>query len=267
MSHPRQGGLSLIEVLVALVLSSAVSAFAYSFYRNMMGNMERQKRVSSMQDGIRTAADCINRYLIAGGVSGDSLFFDPHRLLPLPVVNGGHRVFDMSSDSSELRVYGNYSGGAGTVAEPVVDKNRRSVKVDRASLFTVGGYAYFYAGSAQEVARITGIRDSTLQVADDFFTYYPKGTLVYPLERIRIAKDPRAAVLRVLRETAAGGAIFPRDFMPTAKPGDSLAFKVMSMDQETGQISYALTFAATAPGKSKMRLVRRSEQTVSVRGF
>ena len=30
---------------------------------------------------------------------------------------------------------------------------------------------------------------------------------------------------------------------------------------------YALTFAATAPGKSKMRLVRRSEQTVSVRGF
>lgn len=267
MSHPRQGGLSLIEVLVALVLSSAVSAFAYSFYRNMMGNLERQKRVASMQDGIRTAVDCINRYLIAGGVSGDSLFYDPHRLLSLPVVNGGHRVFDMSSDSSELRLYGNYSGGAGTVAEPVVDRSSRQVKVDRASLFKVGGYAYFSAGSAQETARITAIRDSTLHVANDFFTYYPKGTLVYPLERIRIAKDPGSAVLRVLRETASGGAIFPRDFMPTSKPGDSLEFKVRSMDHETGQISYALTFAATAPDRSRMRLVRRSEQTISVRGF
>lgn len=267
MSHPRQGGLSLIEVLVALVLSSVVSAFAYSFYRNMMGNMERQKRVTSLQDGIRTAVDCINRYLIAGGVSGDSLFYDPHRLLSLPLVNGGHRVFDMSPDSSELRVYGNYSGGAGTVAAPVVDKNSRQVKVDRASLFSVGGYAYFFAGSAQEVARVASIRDSTLTVANDFFAYYPKGTLVYPLERIRITKEPKTAVLRVLRETASGGAIFPRDFMPTAKPGDSLEFKVRSMDQENGQISYALTFAATAPDRSKMRLVRRSEQTVSVRGF
>jgi prepilin-type N-terminal cleavage/methylation domain-containing protein len=267
MSHPRQGGLSLIEVLVAMVLSSAVSAVAYSFYRNMVGNLERQKRVTSLQDGIRTAVDCINRYLIAGGVSGDSLFFDPHRLLSLPVVNGGHRVFDMSPDSSELRVYGNYSGGAGTVAEPVVEKDDRQVKVDRASLFTVGGYAYFFAGSAQEVARITAIRDSTITVANDFFTYYPKGTLVYPLERIRIAKDPRTAVLQVMRETASGGAIFPRDFMPTARPGDSLEFNVRSMDQETGLISYALTFAATAPDRSRMRLVRRSEQTVSVRGF
>ena len=262
--------MTLIEILVALILSSAVSAVAYSFYRNMMGGVERQKRVTALQDGVRTAVDCINRYLVAGGVAGDSLFFDPHRLLSLPFVNGGHRVFEVSADSSELRVYGNYSGGAATVASPVLNKNQRFVQVTDASLFKAGGYAYFFAGSAQEVARITSIRGSTLYVSNDLFAYYPKGTLIYPLERIRIARDKQSQTLLVVRETASGTPIFPRDFTPSskpAKPGDSLDFKVRSVNHEAGLVAYSLTFAARAPDRSKMRLIRRSEQTVSVRGF
>jgi hypothetical protein len=260
--------MTLLEIIVAMVLGSAVTALAYSFYQNMMGNLERQKRVTALQDGIRTAVDCINRYLIAGGVSGDSLFLDPHRLLPLPVVDGGHRVFQVSPDSSELHVYGNYSGGAGTVSDPVLDRNQGFVKTDKAHLFKAGGYAYIFAGSAQEVARITSIRDSALYVADRFFAPYPKGTLIYPLERIRIslARDDETT-LEVIRETASGSPIFPRTFTPTAKPGDSLEFKVRSVDVVTGQVAYALTFAATSPTREKARLVRRSEQTVFVRGF
>lgn len=267
MSYPSRRGLTLLEILIALLLSSAVSAVAYSFYRNMMGGMERQKRVTALQDGVRTAVDCINRYLVAGGVAGDSLFFDPHRLLPLPVVNGGHRVLDVSADSTELRVYGNYSGGAATLTAPVVNKGQRYVQVTDASLFKAGGYAYFFAGSAQEVARITSIRGSTLHVANDLFAFYPKGTLAYPLERIRIARDRQSPTLAVVRESAGGTPIFPRRFVPTSRPGDSLEFKVRSLDHDAGQISYALTFAAKAPGRSKQALVRRSEQTVSVRGF
>ena len=231
----------------------------------MMGNLERQKRVTSLQDGVRTAVDCINRYLIAGGVSGDSIFFDPHRLLSLPMVNGGHRVFEVTPDSSELRVYGNYSGGAGSVSDPVLDKNQRYIKTDNVGIFRAGGYAYIYAGSAQEVARISSIRDSTLFVTDDFFATYPKGTLIFPLERIRITRTEQT--LQVMRETASGASVFPRTFVPTARPGDSLEFKVRSLDHETGQIAYALTFVATAPGRDKTRLIRRSEQTVLVRGF
>lgn len=246
-------------------MGSAVTTLAYSFYQNMMGNLERQKRVTSLQDGVRTAVDCINRFLIAGGVSGDSLFFDPHRILPLPIVNGGHRVFDVTADSTELRVYGNYSGGAATVAAPVVNKSQRSVKVTNARLFKAGGFAYIFAGSAQETARIRSISDSTLYMSDDFFAHYPKGTLIYPLERIRIARN--GSTLEVHRETASGSPVFPRHFIPTSKPGDSLEFKVRSLDHETGQIGYALTFVAEAPGRTKMKLVRRSEQTVFVRGF
>lgn len=259
--------MTLLEILVALILSSAVSAVAYSFYRNMMGGMERQKRVAALQDGVRTAVDCINRYLVAGGVSGDSLFFDPHGLLSLPVVNGGHRVLEVSRDSTELRVYGNYSGGATTLSAPVLNKNQRYVQVADASLFKAGGYAYFFAGSAQEVARVTAIRGGAIHVANDLFAFYPKGTLAYPLERIRIARDPGTQALTVARESAGGGLIFPRTFVPTSRPGDSLEFKVRSLDHEAGQITYALTFAARAPDRSKMRLIRRSEQTVSVRGF
>lgn len=267
MSHPSRRGLTLLEILIALVLSTAVSAVAYSFYRNMMGGMERQKRVTALQDGVRTAVDCINRYLVAGGVAGDSLFFDPHGLLPLPIVNGGHRVFEVSKDSTELRVYGNYSGGATTLSGPVVNKSQRYVQVTDASLFKAGGYAYFFAGSAQEVARITSIRGTTLYVANDLFAFYPKGTLAYPLERIRISRDQKTQALAVVRESAGGTLIFPRRFVPTSRPGDSLEFKVRFLDHDAGQISYALTFAAKATGKSGKTLVRRSEQTVSVRGF
>jgi hypothetical protein len=253
-------------MIIAIVLGSAVTTLAYSFYQKMMGSLERQKRVTALQDGIRTAVDCINRYLIAGGVSGDSLFYDPHRLLSIPIVNGGHRVFDVASDSSELRVYGNYSGEAGTVASPVLDKTQGFVRVDKTSIFQVGGYAYIFAGSAQEVARITSIRGDALYVGNDFFAPYPKGTLIYPLERIRIARLDNST-LEVHRETAAGRPIFPRSFVPTSRPGDSLEFKVSGLDHVSGQIAYVLTFVATSPTQEKMKLVRRSAQTVSVRGF
>lgn len=265
MSHLRQRGISLLEIIIAIVLGSAVTTLAYSFYQNMMSNLERQKRVTSLQDGIRSAVDCINRFLIAGGVSGDSIFYDPHRVLSLPVVNGGHRVFDVTPDSSELRVYGNYSGGAATVANPILDKAVRRVEVTDGSLFRVGGYAYIFAGSAQEVARITSIGGNFLSVADNFFAPYPKGTLIFPLERIRIRRQ--GATLEVHRETASGTTMFARDFVPTARPGDSLEFKVRSVDHETGQLGYALTFVGESPGRSRMKLVRRSEQTVFVRGF
>src|SRR4051812_34394005 len=88
-------GMTLIEIIVSMVIGIVVCLMAFSFYKNLMAHMERQKQVTSLQDGVRNAVDCIIRYLIAGGVSGDSLFFDPHKVLTAPVVNGGHRVFDI----------------------------------------------------------------------------------------------------------------------------------------------------------------------------
>ena len=178
--------MTLVEILVTLVIGTIVCTIAYAFYRNFMGHLERQKQVTSLQEGIRNAVDCINRYLVAGGVSGDSLFFDPHKKLAIPFVNGGHRVFDVAEDSGSISVYGNYSGGAGNIASPILDKKQRWLKTDKAGLFRVGGYAYIYAGSAQEVARIVSINDSMLTVENDFFAPYPKGTLIFPLERVRI---------------------------------------------------------------------------------
>jgi hypothetical protein len=238
---------------------------AYSFYRKFMGHLERQKQVTSIQEGLRNAVECINRYLVAGGVAGDSLFFDPHKKLSIPFVNGGHRVFDIANDSASISVYGNYSGGAGNIASPILDKMQRWVKTDKAGLFRVGGYAYIYAGSAQEVARIVSIDDSTLTVENDFFAPYPKGTLIFPLERLRIYQGPDQ-VLLVSRESASGAPIFVRDFEPTKHPGDSLEFKVKSVDRLAGQVAYSLTMAAKTR-RTNITLARRSEQTVFVRGF
>lgn len=256
--------MTLVEIVVTIVVTSIVCTIAFYFYRNFMGSLERQKQVTSLQEGIRNAVDCINRYLVAGGVSGDSLFFDPHRLLAIPFVNGGHRVFEVAADSTMISVYGNYSGSAGNLTAPVVNKGARSFAVDKPDLFKVGGYAYFYAGSAQEVARITGIGGGNISVGNDFFAFYPKGTLVFPLERVRIYRDNQT--LRVSRESASGGAGFVRDFTPSSRPGDSLDFKVRSVDRQAGQVAYSLTFAAKT-ARSQITLARRSDQTVFVRGF
>lgn len=258
--------MTLLEILVSSIVATAVVVMAFAFYRNLMSQLDRQRQVTAMQDGVRNAVDCINRYLIAGGVSGDSLFFDPHRKLGMPMVNGGHNVFELASDSASLIVYGNYSGSGAAIAAPILDKTERRLKTDKASLFKPGGFAYIYAGSAQEVARIVSVQDSVVAVENDFFAPYPKGTLIFPLERVRIFRGA-GHTLNVARESANGTSIFPRDFTPTGRPGDSLVFKVDSVDRRSGQIDYSLTFLATAAGGSKARLARRSEQTVFVRGF
>jgi pilin/secretion family protein with methylation motif len=264
-SYRIERGMTLVEILVTLVIGILVCTIAYTFYRNFMSHIERQKQVTSLQEGIRNAVDCINRYLIAGGVSGDSLFFDPHKKLAIPFVNGGHRVFDIANDSASLSVYGNYSGGAGNISAPIIEKNQRWLKTDKAGLFRVGGYAYIYAGSAQEVTRIVSINDSMLSVENDFFAPYPKGTLIFPLERVRIFEDS-AGALQVSRESASGSPIFVRDFEPSRLPGDSLEFKVKSVDRLAGQVAYSLTMAAKTR-RTHILLARRSEQTVFVRGF
>jgi hypothetical protein len=231
-----------------------------------MGSLERQKQVTSLQEGIRNAVDCINRYLVAGGVAGDSLFFDPHHRLPTPLINGGHRVFEIAGDSTWLAVYGNYSGTAGNLAAPVVNKSVRSLMTDKPELFKAGGYAYIYAGSAQEVARVTGVSGNTLFVADDFFAYYPKGTLIFPLERVRIGLGADKTTLQVARESPDGSSGgFVRDFAPSSHAGDSLEFKVRSIDRQAGQVAYSLTFAAKT--RKNITLARKSDQTVFVRGF
>lgn len=259
-------GMTLIEILVALIIGTLVCLMAFTFYRNFMAHMERQKQVTSLQDGVRNAVDCINRYLIAGGVAGDSLFFDPHKVLSAPWVNGGHRVFDIKPDSTAIRVYGNFSGSAATLAAPVVNKALHSLKTDKASLFKVGGFAYIYAGSAQEVALINSISDSTLFVSDDFFAPYPKGTLIFPLERISITL-PDKQTLRVSRESANGTLAFVRNFTPSQHAGDSLDFRVKAVDREAGQIAYSLTFTAMTGAPTHTKLTRKSDQTVFVRGF
>ncbi len=257
--------MTLMEILVAMVVTTIVCTIAFAFYRNFMGSLERQKQVTTLQESIRNAVDCINRYLVAGGVAGDSLFFDPHHILAIPLINGGHRVFEVTPDSTSLSVYGNYSGSAGTLSQPIVDKAQRWLKTDHANLFKAGGFAYIYAGSAQEVTRILSINDSTLTMGSDFFAFYPKGTLILPLERVRIFRGPNQS-LKVSREAPDGGGAFIRDFVPSAHPGDSLEFKVKAIDRQAGQLAYSLTFAAKT-SRSKITLARRSDQTVFVRGF
>jgi prepilin-type N-terminal cleavage/methylation domain-containing protein len=264
-----QLGMTLIEIMVTVVVTTIVSLFIYAFVRNWLGQMERQKTVERLQASVREATKSIDKYLVSSGVGGDSLFYDPHRLLSAPLIDGGHRVFELSRDSLILTAYGNYTGQVANIAEPMTDKAARAFKVDKAAALRGFAYVYVTAGSAQEVAQVARVdADGTVRLTHDTFVPYPKGTLVFPLERIRISVLNRNHLL-VSRESAQGKAGFVRDFLPTAKlaVGDTVNFKVTTLDRLGGRIGYSLRFATKTKGRKPLVLERKASQTVLVRGY
>lgn len=268
-ARSAQMGMTLIEIMVTVVITTIVGLFIYAFVRNWLGQMERQKTVERVQTSVREATRSIDKYLVSSGVGGDSLFYDPHRLLSAPLVDGGHRVFEVSRDSLSLTAYGNYTGMVANISEPMVDKSARAFKVDKPAALRGHPYVYITAGSAQEVAQVTRIdNDGTVRLSHDTFVPYPKGTLVFALERVRISVVNRNQ-LQVSRESAQGKAGFVRDFTPVGRVvvGDTVNFKVTGMNRMGGRIEYALRFATKTKGRTPMVLERKAEQTVLVRGY
>jgi type II secretory pathway pseudopilin PulG len=259
--------MTLIEVMVACSISCVVALMVYAFYRNWMEQMNRQKLVEHLQSQIREARQSIDKYLVSSGVAGDSLFFDPHRLLTGPVQNGGVQVFQVSSDSQSLMAYGNYSGEVVHITEPVINKSDRAVKVDNPSALESVDYVYITAGSAQEVAKVSGVSaNGTIRFSHDLWVPYPKGSLIFPLERVSI-RVVQKNQLHVSRENAQGKAFFKRTFEPSGMAGDSVAFRIRGMNRLAGQLEYQLAFAAKTRGRSPALLVREAEQTLLVRGY
>lgn len=269
LARPAQKGMTLIEIMVTVVITTIVGLFIYAFVRNWLGQMERQKTVERVQTSVREATRSIDKYLVSSGVGGDSLFYDPHRLLSAPLVDGGHRVFEISRDSLILTAYGNYTGMVANLSEPMVDKSARAFKVDKPAALRGHAYVYVTAGSAQEVARVTRIdNDGTVRLSHDTFVPYPKGTLVFALERVKVSVKDRNQLL-VSRESAEGKAGFVRDFTPVGRvvAGDTVNFKVTDLNRMGGRIHYALRFATKTKGRSPLVLERKAEQTVLVRGY
>jgi hypothetical protein len=260
-------GMTLIEILVALSVTCVVALLVFSFYRYWMGQMIRQKMVATLQGNLRETTQSIDRYLVSCGVGEDSIFFDPHRLLSDDWVDGGHRVFKLSPDSLTLTAYGNFTGSVASVKNPMLFTTEKALKVDKPNALRGHSFVYISAGSAQEVAQVAGIdADGTVRFTHDMWVPYPKGTLVFPLERL-VIKTTAKNHLQVRRETASGKPGFTRDFEPSGYPGDSLQFKVTSLNRSAGQVAYTLRFLARTKGRAARWLERKADQTVLVRGF
>lgn len=260
-------GITLIELMVAMSITTVVALMAYGFYRYWSGQMMRQKMVEALQSHAREATQSINRYLVSSGVGADSLFFDPHKLLNAAFYNGGHLVYEVSKDSAKLTSYGNFSGQVATVSLPMLFVGDRAVKVDKPEALRGVTYVYITAGSAQEVAKVASIDAAgKVRFTHDTWIPYPKGTLIFPLERIVIyAPDKRH--LQIRRESADGRPGYVRDFQPSGYAGDSLSFRVTGINRLAGKLSYALRFSTRTQDRSHQVLVRNADQTVLVRGF
>ncbi len=262
-----QRGITLIELMVAMSITSVVALMGYGFYRYWSGQMTRQKMVEALQSHAREATQSINRYLVSSGVGADSLFFDPHKLLNATIYNGGHLVYEVSKDSTKLTSYGNFSGQVANISQPMLFVTDRAAMVDKPEALRGYSYVYITAGSAQEVAKVASI-DATGKVrfTHDTWIPYPKGTLIFPLERVVIyAPDKRH--LQIRRESADGKPGFVRDFQPSGYVGDSLSFRVTGIHRLAGKLSYALRFTTRTMDRSHQVLLRNADQTILVRGF
>jgi hypothetical protein len=148
----------------------------------------------------------------------------------------------------------------------VVDKGSRRFQVTDPSVVAGHSYLYLSAGSAQEVVRVTGIQaNGMVGAGNDFFAFYPKGSLVFPLERIRI--EVKGENLVLARQSASGKGSFQRTFDATEGLGDSTSFNITELNPIAGQLKYRLGFYAKLD-RGKLRFAERvTEQDLLIRGF
>lgn len=258
--------MTLIEILVTLIITVMMVLVIHAFYRHWHGGMARERTVDQVQGRLREATESLNRFLLSSGVTGDSLFFDPHRALAEPWINGGHRVFTLKDGGRALIAYGNFTGKVCYLDAPVVDKRQRFFQVTDRSVVAGHSYLYLSAGSAQEVVRVSAVQaDGTVGTADDLFAFYPKGSLVFPLERIRAEVEGESLVLS--RQDASGKTKWARRFDPTEQEGDSTFFQVLEVLPVSGQMRYRLGFFGKLT-RGELRFAERStDQDLLIRGF
>lgn len=285
--HPKKG-LTLIEVLVAGLITSLLSVMVYMYFKRNFNAHERQKRVSELQRQSTETIESINRYLVGAGMPGDTAFYDPNKILdPASSATTSNRSAFQVLNNNEIIVYGNIlSRGkeqpAATLSYPVTNStaaqptivSRDFKKMTGKDAFKVGDFVYLHAGSAQEVAKVQALlNDTSISLSAALKVPYPRGSLIFPFSRVRIRKSPTTRdVLEVNWETANGAAtIATRRFTPTKTikqlEKDSVLFTINSVDKAAGRIEYTLGFYNRLNDRSRTWLNRTVRQTVFIRGF
>ncbi len=262
-----QQGITLVELIVAMAVSMITVVGAFWWFNSVWKRSVRQNEIQQMEVQLREATKALNSYLRACGTgSGDAFFYDPLDIstAPIDTLGGLKRVISVSGGVMDL--YGNFTGNSTVMKAPMITDLDR-VKVSNPFIFTTGTSLYINGGSTQEVQRIKSISaDSMIVFENNAMIAYPRGTLIFPLERIQIDASGGKS-LKMNRYTAFGTLKSSKAFIPSGRSGDDVIFTITGNNIAARRMDYTLTFAINNNSTSKTRVQKSSDQVVYMRGF
>lgn len=248
-------GLTLIELLIALIISSVLIAAIYKTFISQQQTYTVQEQVVDMQQNIRAAINQMIREIrMAGFGIQNAVFWGADGM------HGKYKnIIHPGDDGKSITIVGAYEEVT-YVAEDfnlITSPDRRKIKIKNASFFDTGGLKYisFNGTESHRIKSITYIADSDpnkscyeLELFDELTEDHPKGEPVFRVYAITysLGVDSDGKTL-LLRNDNVPGGLGPQ---PVAENIESLRFKYTLKD--------GTEFWDTVPGnrRDEIRMVQ-----------
>jgi prepilin-type N-terminal cleavage/methylation domain-containing protein len=210
----RNRGLTLIELLVAMVISAILIGAVYRTFINQQNTYVVQEQVVDMQQNVRVA---INRMMREIRMAG---FGNVASILPFEAPDGGKTViFDniinpidnknnVEQNDDQVTIIGAFEQ-VSSLEEPAEGTNVIKL-VEKGSDFNTG-YRRFLCVGGLEARTVTGLNGNTITLSERLKLRYEAGTPVYKVKAITYQLDwdnrnPNMPVLKREDKTDEGGS-------------------------------------------------------------
>jgi prepilin-type N-terminal cleavage/methylation domain-containing protein len=228
----RNRGLTLIELLLAMVISAILIGAVYRTFINQHNTYAVQEQVVDMQQNVRVA---INRMMREIRMAG---FGNVERIFPFEAQDGGKSVIFFNSmnpidnknnveqNDDQLTIIGAFEH-ISTLEEPTEGTNVIKL-VQKGSDFDTR-YRRFLCVGGLEARTVTSINGNTITLSEGLKLRYGKGTPVYKVKAITYQlgwdkRNPNMPVLKREDKTDGGG------LQPVAENIENLQFEYFGKD-------------------------------------
>lgn len=164
----KESGLTLVELLIAMVLAAIVTAVTYNTYVIQARSYSIQEQVSGMQQNVRVAMDMIARDVrMAGFEEVGYTVPDSNAIVAINSSVGPDSIMVSDSQGFSTTVVADVAAGAGALTVTTLDPDG-----DATDDFTQNAGVIISNGVRTEGFRITGIAGTTLTLSGSLMNAY-----------------------------------------------------------------------------------------------
>ena len=207
----KNKGVTLIELLIALVISGVLIAALYRAFISQQKIYSVQEQVADMQQNVRVSINRMMREIRMAGFGNISsvLPIDAHDGPFGSIINPTNNANNIGQHDDQLTIVGAFEQVSTLAASALAGAN--SILLSGAgSEFDLGNKKYICIGGL-ETHTITDITGNTITLSEGLINRYDTGTPVYMVKAItyRLGWDTKVPSMPVLRRednTKGGGA-------------------------------------------------------------